>query len=141
MKPKKGASKIKSSSYKRGEKETVRLNKFLSNAGICSRREADENIKMGLVHVNGKVVTEMGFQVGPTDEVKFDGSRIQKTAPLEVSKIIRDQRLNLTFRHAPEILGREKEFETFNYSKSSCCWIPWTFPWYFLVIVVTKQKF
>lgn len=82
MKPKKDASKIKSSSYKRGEKETVRLNKFLSNAGICSRREADENIKMGLVHVNGKVVTEMGFQVGPTDEVKFDGSRIQKTAPL-----------------------------------------------------------
>jgi 23S rRNA pseudouridine2605 synthase len=82
MKPKKGASKIKSSSYKRGENETVRLNKFLSNAGICSRREADENIKMGLVHVNGKVVTEMGFQVGPTDEVKFDGSRIQKTAPL-----------------------------------------------------------
>jgi len=60
-------------------KETIRLNKFLSNAGICSRREADEHIAMGLVHVNGKVITEMGYQVKLSDEVKFDGSRIQKT--------------------------------------------------------------
>lgn len=82
MKPKKIASKVESTKQKGKDKETVRLNKYLSNAGICSRREADENIKMGLVHVNGKVVTEMGFQVGPTDEVKFDGSRIQKTAPV-----------------------------------------------------------
>ena len=82
MKPKKIACKVESTKQKGKDKETVRLNKYLSNAGICSRREADENIKMGLVHVNGKVVTEMGFQVGPTDEVKFDGSRIQKTAPV-----------------------------------------------------------
>ncbi|MDA8948971.1 S4 domain-containing protein [Flavobacteriaceae bacterium] len=82
MKPKKIASKVESTKQKGKDKETVRLNKYLSNAGICSRREADENIKMGLVHVNGKVVTEMGFQVGPTDEVKFDGSRIQKIAPV-----------------------------------------------------------
>lgn len=81
MKSKKATFKGKSSPYNGKEKETVRLNKFLANAGICSRREADENIKMGLVHVNGKVVTEMGFQVGPTDEVKFDGARIQKTPP------------------------------------------------------------
>lgn len=39
---------------------------------------------MGLVHVNGKVVTEMGFQVAATDEVKFDGARIQKTAPVYI---------------------------------------------------------
>jgi ribosomal protein S4 len=43
--------------------DTVRLNKFLSNAGLCSRREADEHIATGLVHVNGKVMTEMGYQV------------------------------------------------------------------------------
>ena len=62
--------------------DTVRLNKFLSNAGLCSRREADEHIAMGLVHVNGKIMTEMGYQVKPNDEVKFDGSRIQKTPPV-----------------------------------------------------------
>ena len=50
----------------------VRLNKFIANAGICSRREADTFIKAGSVTVNGKTVTEMGFKVGPTDEVRFD---------------------------------------------------------------------
>jgi 23S rRNA pseudouridine2605 synthase len=84
MKPKKVVSVGKPVESKGKQKETIRLNKFLSNAGICSRREADENIKMGLVHVNGKVVTEMGFQVAATDEVKFDGARIQKTAPVYI---------------------------------------------------------
>lgn len=84
MKPKKVVSVGKPLESKGKQKETIRLNKFLSNAGICSRREADENIKMGLVHVNGKVVTEMGFQVAATDEVKFDGARIQKTAPVYI---------------------------------------------------------
>lgn len=84
MKPKKAFPKGKPNTAREKTEGTVRLNKFLSNAGICSRREADENIKMGLVQINGKVVTEMGFQVSPTDEVKFDGSRIQKTAPVYV---------------------------------------------------------
>ena len=44
-------------------KDTIRLNKYLANAGICSRREADELIKQGLVLVNGEVITEMGHQV------------------------------------------------------------------------------
>lgn len=49
----------------------VRLNKFLANAGICSRREADEFIQAGVVTVNGNVVTELGTKVLRTDEVKF----------------------------------------------------------------------
>jgi len=49
----------------------IRLNKFLANAGICSRREADEFITAGVVSVNGEVVTELGSKVKPTDEVKF----------------------------------------------------------------------
>ena len=61
--------------------KTVRLNKFLSNAGICSRREADELIKMGLVQINGQIITEMGFKVKYNDEVKYDGSRIQQSPP------------------------------------------------------------
>ena len=51
--------------------EPLRLNKFLANAGICSRREADEFIQAGVVTVNGEVVTELGTKVLRTDEVKF----------------------------------------------------------------------
>lgn len=53
-----------------------RLNKYISNAGICSRREADNFIKSGNVTVNGVVVTEMGYKVKLTDVVKFDGATI-----------------------------------------------------------------
>lgn len=49
----------------------IRLNKFLANAGICSRREADEFITAGVVSVNGEIVTELGTKVKRTDEVKF----------------------------------------------------------------------
>lgn len=49
----------------------VRLNKFLANAGVCSRREADDFIQAGVVTVNGNVVTELGTKVLRTDEVKF----------------------------------------------------------------------
>ena len=51
--------------------EPIRLNKFLANAGVCSRREADEFIQAGVVTVNGQVVTELGTKVLRTDEVKF----------------------------------------------------------------------
>ena len=51
--------------------EPIRLNKFLANAGICSRREADEFITAGVISVNGVVVTELGTKIQRTDEVKF----------------------------------------------------------------------
>ena len=51
--------------------EPIRLNKYLANAGICSRREADEFITAGVVSVNGVVVTELGTKIKRTDEVKF----------------------------------------------------------------------
>ena len=51
--------------------EPIRLNKYLANAGVCSRREADEFIQAGVVTVNGNVVTELGTKVVRTDEVKF----------------------------------------------------------------------
>ncbi|MEX2484260.1 MAG: pseudouridine synthase [Brumimicrobium sp.] len=56
--------------------DEIRLNKFLSNAGICSRREADTLISTGVVSVNGEIVTEMGYKVKPTDTVKYDGISI-----------------------------------------------------------------
>ena len=56
----------------------VRLNKFIANSGICSRREADEYITAGLVTVNGNVVTELGVKVRPEeDEVRFNGERLR----------------------------------------------------------------
>ncbi|MFT4600076.1 MAG: 23S rRNA pseudouridine2605 synthase [Arenicella sp.] len=57
--------------------EDIRLNKFIANAGICSRREADVMIATGVVQINGKIITEMGYKVKPGDEVKYDGATIQ----------------------------------------------------------------
>lgn len=54
----------------------MRLNKYISNSGVCSRRDADIYIQAGNVMVNGKAVTEMGYKVQLTDEVKFDGRRL-----------------------------------------------------------------
>lgn len=56
--------------------DEIRLNKYLSNAGICSRREADVLIKTGVVTVNGKIVTEMGYKVKPGDVIQYDGETI-----------------------------------------------------------------
>jgi 23S rRNA pseudouridine2605 synthase len=58
------------------EPTEIRLNKYISNSGICSRREADTYIKSGSATVNGKVITEMGYKVKLDDEVRFDGSLI-----------------------------------------------------------------
>ena len=55
----------------------IRLNRFLAQSGLCSRREADDFITAGLVTVNGQVVTELGTKVRSTDEVKFNDSKVQ----------------------------------------------------------------
>ena len=68
--------KKKAAPKKPSNPDEIRLNKYIANSGICSRREADENISIGLVTVNGKVITEMGYKVKLGDEVKFDGRRI-----------------------------------------------------------------
>ncbi len=59
------------------EKE-IRLNKFLANAGICSRREADDFIQAGVVTVNGEVVSELGAKVKPTDKVMFHDQPVRR---------------------------------------------------------------
>ena len=57
--------------------EGMRLNRFIANAGVCSRREADTFITAGAVTINGKIVTELGIRVLPGDEVRFDGRKIE----------------------------------------------------------------
>lgn len=55
----------------------IRLNRYIANAGVCSRREADEHITAGKVTVNGKVVQELGTKVRPSDQVRFKGELLQ----------------------------------------------------------------
>jgi len=56
----------------------IRLNKYLSNAGICSRREADTFIEAGAVKVNGKIITQLGYKVSPGDKVQFGENAVHK---------------------------------------------------------------
>lgn len=79
---------------------SMRLNKYVANSGVCSRRDADIYIAAGNVTVNGKPITEMGFKVKLTDEVKFDGRLLNPVKkeyillnkPKDFSTTIRDEK-------------------------------------------------
>jgi 23S rRNA pseudouridine2605 synthase len=73
--PKKTFTKIKETP-KSDESSGIRLNKYIANSGVCSRREADTYIEHGSVEVNGNLVTEMGYKVQADDVVRFDGTSI-----------------------------------------------------------------
>jgi len=73
--PNKTVSKIKEAP-KSDAASGIRLNKYIANSGVCSRREADTYIEHGSVEVNGNLVTEMGYKVQPDDVVRFDGTSI-----------------------------------------------------------------
>ncbi len=61
-----------------GDENTVRLNRFIANTGICSRREADDLIEAGVVKVNGKIVTELGIKVGPGDTIHYGDQLLRR---------------------------------------------------------------
>ena len=67
-----------------GKNDMVRLNRFIANAGICSRRDADKLIAAGEIKVNNKVVIEMGYQVAPTDIVKYGNRKLNREKPAYV---------------------------------------------------------
>jgi len=74
-----GAKKIVRKSIKTtGDDGLTRLNKHIANAGICSRREADELIASGVVSVNGKIVTQLGTKISANDSVQFGGETLRK---------------------------------------------------------------
>jgi 23S rRNA pseudouridine2605 synthase len=75
---KKSFDKTRKAVVEKEDDGTVRLNKYIANAGICSRREADDLISSGVIQVNGKVVTEMGYKVNPTDVIKYGGQTLRK---------------------------------------------------------------
>jgi 23S rRNA pseudouridine2605 synthase len=64
--------------------EKVRLNKYIANSGVCSRREADQLIEMGLITVNGVAITELGYKVNPTDEVRYEGKLLRAEKPVYI---------------------------------------------------------
>ena len=64
--------------------DKIRLNKFIANSGVSSRREADELIKMGLISVNGNVVTELGYKVNPGDEVRYESKVLRAERPVYI---------------------------------------------------------
>lgn len=69
-------ARVKKKGGKERKDEGIRLNKFIANGGICSRREADTYISTGLITINDKLVTELGTKVMPGDVVKFNGETI-----------------------------------------------------------------
>ncbi|SEF53408.1 pseudouridine synthase [Algoriphagus boritolerans] len=64
------------------ETDSLRLNKYISNSGICGRREADDLIAKGLISVNGQVITEMGYKVKKSDRVIYQGKKINPEKPV-----------------------------------------------------------
>ena len=74
---KKSNSRRNSNQLRKEDTSLIRLNKYIANAGICSRREADKFIEAGVVSVNGKAITQMGYKVKVDDIVKFNDSTIK----------------------------------------------------------------
>ncbi|MDF2158913.1 pseudouridine synthase [Algoriphagus sp. CAU 1675] len=71
-------------SKSKSDSDLIRLNKYIANSGICSRREADELIGQGLVTVNNEVITELGYKVKKSDRVVYQGKRINPEKPVYV---------------------------------------------------------
>jgi 23S rRNA pseudouridine2605 synthase len=69
---------LRNNKNERPKAEGIRLNKYIANAGICSRREADSLIEAGEVSVNGKKITELGFKVNVKDKVSYKGKLLQR---------------------------------------------------------------
>lgn len=67
-------------SFKRTDDGLIRLNKYLADAGICSRREADKLIESGVVSINGKIITALGTKVAPGDKVVYGGQALKREA-------------------------------------------------------------
>jgi 23S rRNA pseudouridine2605 synthase len=74
----------KKKKLEQSEEGLLRLNKFISNSGICGRREADQLIAQGLITVNGEICTEMGRKVKRTDRVVYQGRKINPEKPVYV---------------------------------------------------------
>ncbi len=87
--------------------ELIRLNKWISNAGLCARRAADNLIQAGKITVNGEVVTTLGYKVKPQDVVQYEGQMLQSSKPVYL--ILNKPKDYITTLHDPE--GRKTVLE------------------------------
>lgn len=83
-KPEYNLSKFEKNHRKHEDTDELRLNKYIANSGICSRRDADELIQKGVIKVNGEIVTEMGYKVQRQDRVTYNGKTINPEKPVYV---------------------------------------------------------
>ena len=96
----------------------IRLNKYLSNAGVCSRREADDLIVSGSVTVNGKTITELGYKVSLNDDVAYGGAPIKRekkvyvllNKPKDFITTMEDEKGRRTVMELVQNAGRERIF-------------------------------
>ncbi len=94
----------------------VRLNKYLANAGICSRREADNYIEAGLISVNGTIITELGTKVTHSDDIRFNGERVNPerkvyvllNKPKDCVTTVDDPQERKTVLHCLKGIGKER---------------------------------
>lgn len=82
--PPKYSDKITKPTNEKSEDGLIRLNRYIANAGVCSRRDADKLIEAGEVSVNGKVITELGFKVKSNDKIKYKGKLLKREKPVYV---------------------------------------------------------
>lgn len=78
FKPRRSEKRAGKHDYKKEDEGLIRLNKYLSNAGIASRRDADNLIQSGVVKVNGEIITQLGYKIKPTDEVTYSGQTVKR---------------------------------------------------------------
>ncbi|HON53051.1 MAG TPA: pseudouridine synthase, partial [Bacteroidales bacterium] len=97
----------------KSDNEPIRLNRFIANAGVCSRREADELIASGIISVNGSIVTEMGYKVQRTDKVLMNGKEL--VSQKKVYILLNKPKDCITTKHDPE--GRRTVFD---YIQGAC---------------------
>ncbi|KEO73247.1 hypothetical protein EL17_12910 [Anditalea andensis] len=83
-KPEYDLSKFEKNHRKHEDTDEIRLNKYIANSGICSRRDADELIQKGSIKVNGEVITEMGYKVQRQDRITYNGKTINPEKPVYV---------------------------------------------------------
>lgn len=93
--------------FEKKDDDLIRLNKFIANAGVCARREADELIASGVITVNGTVVTEMGYKVKRTDTVLMDGKAL--VSQKKVYILLNKPKDCITTKEDPE--GRRTVFD------------------------------
>ncbi len=79
-----GKGRAEKRKTRQSKPETVRLNKYIADSGLCSRRQADELIGSGKITVNGKKVTQMGLHVSPGDEVRYKGKVLKNERPVYI---------------------------------------------------------